>query len=700
MSITSGPFADLAPTAAEHFRLHYLAAAAHVVAQTAQSYGGLAAAFEHDPFLAGYHAETASREPEDLADEDRPAWWADAIATWERGAPDHLPLKALREGAGLEHEGLSLLMGVGLIEEDARFGLLFEGLGSLAGQHRPTLGLLSAWWRDPADGGEVRARLRRLREMGLVQIVNPDAPRIEWALQVPGLLWDALRGEIHERPAPWLRHRKGEELSTLDEVIAPASVATTLGALPALLASSELRTVVVRGPRHNGRRTALGALARALGRGVVEAALPARGDDDRWRLLGPLATLLHALPVVVLDLAPGETAEPPALEGYAGPVGIVLGREGGLGGPLAERAVSLSLPVPDAAARRRHWSVGPGSGPVDGIEAIAARFRMTAGNVRRAAGLARAHAALAGRAAVRADDVRHAARALNRQALDTLATPISCEGDWSHLALPETTAAELRALEARCRHRERLAGSVGPALKSQLTPGVRALFSGPSGTGKTLAARTLAAALGMDLYRLDLAAVVNKYIGETEKSLDRVFSRAEELDVVLLLDEGDALMTRRTQVVSSNDRYANLETNFLLQRLEGYEGILLVTTNASDRIDGAFRRRMDAVVEFQPPEASERWSIWLLHLPSDHAVDPSFLGEVAGRCDLSGGAIRNAVLHATLLALEAGGPVTSAHVDEAVRREYRKTGAICPLRGPERGDRANAHASINGKGGG
>src|SRR5207302_9271403 len=138
------------------------------------------------------------------------------------------------------------------------------------------------------------------------------------------------------------------------------------------------------------------------------------------------------------------------------------------------------------------------------------------------------------------------------------------------------------------RHRERLRGAVGEVLGDQLNAGVRALFSGSSGTGKTLAARLLASALQMDLYRLDLSSVVNKYIGETEKNLNRVFAHAEELDVILLIDEGDALLTKRTGIQNANDRYANLETNYLLQRLEGYEGIVLVTTNAVDRIDSAF----------------------------------------------------------------------------------------------------------------
>ena len=149
---------------------------------------------------------------------------------------------------------------------------------------------------------------------------------------------------------------------------------------------------------------------------------------------------------------------------------------------------------------------------------------------------------------------------------------------------------------------------------------------------------------------------------------------------MLLVDEGDSLLTQRTSVQSSNDRYANLETNYLLQRLECFEGILIVTTNAGDRIDAAFERRMDVVVEFQQPQAAERWEIWQMHLPPAHAVDPDFLNDVATRCVLSGGQIRNAVLHASLLALDARGVVDAAMLDAAVRREYRKVGAVCPLR--------------------
>ena len=232
-------------------------------------------------------------------------------------------------------------------------------------------------------------------------------------------------------------------------------------------------------------------------------------------------------------------------------------------------------------------------------------------------------------------DAQEACRALNRQLLDTLATHLDGDGfSWEMLVVSDGVVDRLGELERRCRHRERLPERLGPAFGATGNRGVRALLTGPSGTGKTLAARILAAELGMDLYRVDLAAVVNKYIGETEKNLHRVLSTAEDLDVVLLLDEGDALLGARTEVRSSNDRYANLETNYLLQRLENYQGIVLITTNAGENIDSAFQRRMDVVAELR--DAAGRGA--LAHL----AVAPA--GGAHRRCGCAGagrGALRD-----------------------------------------------------------
>jgi hypothetical protein len=490
--------------------------------------------------------------------------------------------------------------------------------------------------------------------------------------------WDAIRGEAPGSLAPWARHRPRETLAELGDLIAGETLLDAARRAPAVLTAGAARAIVVRGPAAGGRRTILGAIARAAGLGVLEISALAE-DDPRWRVLGPLATLLHAMPVVVLDVPSGEMFRLPPADGWSGPLGVVLGRCGGVEGPLLERAVTLALAVPDLEARARHWAaaLGPHGGEL--AADLAVRFRMTGGNIRRTAQLAGAEAALARRERPTAQDVMRGARAQQARLLDTLAARVPTVSDWDRVAVRPQTMRELRLLEVRCRHRERIGATVGAAAGEDLTAGVRALLTGPSGTGKTLAARTLAGVLGVDLYRIDLSTVVNKYLGETEKNLDRLFSRAEESDAALLLDEGDALMTRRTDVQTSNDRYANLETNFLLQRLESFDGIVLITTNAADRIDDAFRRRMDVVVDFGLPDELERWSIWRLHLPGVHDVGDELVEELAVRCALSGGQMRNAVLHASLLALEGGGAICSEHLEAAVRREYQQAGQVCPL---------------------
>lgn len=664
-------------TALEHFKLYFYGAVLAVLEQVIRGFDSPEATFEQFPFLLGYNNELANYGLEGYHSSAALAGWQAGIENWERTAEGHLPLKALREVAALDYAAVTLLVSIGLVEEDARFGFLFETLQGLPGQPRPTLSLLNAFSPDP---DELRTNLRRLQELGLIEVANPQAPRAQWVFQTPSVLWEALRGESYQKLAQWLEYKPREQLLPLEKLTLPDEAARQLAMLPKLLTTGEAQALIVRGPQHNGRRTVLGAVAHSLGRNVLEINGLSQPDDGRWKLVGPLASLLHAMPLVVLELAAGETVELPRLAGYAGPVGVALGRPGGLRGPVVERALTLNLDLPDAAARARHWQAGLGEHPITHLTEISERFRMTGGNIRRAAQLALAWATLNGRTEIGLTEVQQASRALNRQVLETLAAHVPVSGDWQHLAVGTETLQELANLESRCRYREELQKRVGPALQSQLNAGVRALLSGPSGTGKTLAARLLAAVLQKDLYRLDLSAVVNKYIGETEKSLSQVFARAEELDVILLLDEGDALLTRRTNVHTSNDRYANLETNYLLQRLESFEGILLVTTNASDRIDSAFQRRMDVVIEFRPPEMAERWAIWQLHLPIEHGVGVDFLKELARRCTLTGGQIRNAVLHASLLALNEATLLNSAQLEAAVQREYRKSGEICPLR--------------------
>jgi hypothetical protein len=606
-------FADLPPTPENHFRIACLGAVLLVIEEAAASCASFEKAMERFPFLVGHNNELAHRLEGCASDTAAAQWWTE-LEAWENACREHLPLRALRKTFRLDHAAVAAWLTVGLAEEDARFGAVFEALQGTPGLRRPMLGFLRH-----AGFAELGALLRLL-ELGLVQTLNADAPRADWQLQIPAVVWDALRHPQSLGGAVWCQYRPASELPDLDALTLDAELETTLRRLPALVEVGAVNAVMVRGPRHYGRRTVLSALARSLQRGVLEVRGLERADDERWRQVGALAALLPALPVLTLEPGPGETVALTEMLPTEVPLGIVLGRWGGVSGSRMTQVCVLSVPLPDAVARRTHWAQSlPLLSGKRGTE-LAEHFRVGAGQIHRLAALAQTRAKLAARCEVATHDVLDAARLLGREALDTLAQWVAPSRGWDELCVSERTLRELRHFTSRCRHREGLAAALAGAPGGG-SVGVRALFTGPSGTGKTLAASVLAAALEKDLFRVDLAAVVSKYIGETEKNLNRIFERAEELDVLLLLDEGDALLTRRTEVSNANDRYANLETNFLLQRLESFQGILIVTTNAGERLDSAFQRRMDLVVEFHAPGVAERRQLWQRHLPARCIVD-------------------------------------------------------------------------------
>lgn len=674
-ALAATAFAGLPFSAAQHVRLALFGVIARVAEACTE--GDLHAAVQAHPFLADYLGEIEARMGE--GDAPAPRWWQ-ALRAWEQQAEEQgtqLPLLALQR-AGLDALELELLLAVGLIEEDPRFGTVFAR--AQGGERRPSWGLLLAWWRDDADDEDradaVRAGLQRLLALGLLRLSNPDAPRADWLPSVALPVWDALRGDAPV--LPWLRHQALADLPQLADYIAPAPGTLDVAAAPALLAEAPAPALLLRGPAHNGRKTLAGALARALGKSVLLASGPVWEDAARWQLLGVLATVANAVPLIELELAPGESRTLPALALCDAPLLVVTGRHGAWACADGRAVLALDLPLPGPAQRLQHWQASLPEGTLGTLGNVAAPMRLASGNIRRVAQSATGLARLAGCPQIEASHLRQASRSLQSARLETLATRLEPQGTLDLLALDGTTREELQALLARCRWREQLAGQLQGVAASGV--GVKALLAGPSGTGKTLAARLLAAELGKDVYRVDLAATVNKYLGETEKNLNQALGAAEELDVVLLLDEGDALMASRTDVGSSNDRYANLETNFLLQRIEFFEGILLVTSNAASRIDPAFARRMDAVLHFRVPDEWQRYSILQQHLGPGHAVDAQWLQDVAQRCALTGGQWRNVAAHARLLALQAGLVLQGADVQAALVREYRKSGGQCPLR--------------------
>jgi len=219
---------------------------------------------------------------------------------------------------------------------------------------------------------------------------------------------------------------------------------------------------------------------------------------------------------------------------------------------------------------------------------------------------------------------------------------------------------------------------LGPAARTRYHPGVRALFVGPSGTGKTLAASWLATRLAVPLYRVDLAAVTSKYIGETEKHLAQLIARAEHAEIALLFDEADSLFGKRTDVKDSNDRFANAQTNYLVQRIETFDGIAILTSNSRARFDSAFARRLDAIIDFPAPGPEERRALWLAHLGAAHTLVAGEINQLAATADLPGGHIRNAVFAAATAAITEGRTIGYADVVRGVAAEYRKLGRQAP----------------------
>ncbi|TMQ09171.1 MAG: ATP-binding protein [Deltaproteobacteria bacterium] len=248
---------------------------------------------------------------------------------------------------------------------------------------------------------------------------------------------------------------------------------------------------------------------------------------------------------------------------------------------------------------------------------------------------------------------------------------------WEEVALPEELLDSLREFIGRARHRRTVYERWGYDAKLTSARGLTALFYGPPGTGKTMVAGVIAQELGLDLYRVDLARVVSKWVGETEKNLAEVFDAAEEGQVLILFDEADSLFAKRTDVRTSNDRYANLEVNYLLQRLDTFEGIAILTSNLEGAIDPAFKRRMSLRLQFPFPDEETRLRLWAGHVtPETPTLGDFDFPELARRFPLSGGYIRNCALRAAFLAAHEGRPMQQAHLLRAVQLEYREMGKL------------------------
>jgi hypothetical protein len=346
---------------------------------------------------------------------------------------------------------------------------------------------------------------------------------------------------------------------------------------------------------------------------------------------------------------------------------------GGAWGEIARPTVAIAVEKPSMDEQRALWRrlLGDAGAGLNGsVDALPAQFDLSAGMIRR---LVNGHWSVAPAGSGRRDAAAlwDAARALSRDQLDDLAQRIQPSATWDDIVLPAAPRRTLREMAAQVRHRTTVYEAWGVARKNRRGLGISALFAGASGTGKTMAAEVLANDLRLDLYRIDLSQLVSKYIGETEKNVRRVFDAAEGGGAILLFDEADALFGKRSEVKDSHDRYANIEVSYLLQRMEAYRGLAILTSNMKNALDPAFLRRIRFMVHFPFPDGAQRAEIWRQMFPPAMPVSGLEFDKLA-RLAMPGGHIRNIAVNAAFLAADAEEAVQMKHLLQATRSEYAK----------------------------
>ncbi|MCX4730769.1 ATP-binding protein [Streptomyces sp. NBC_01363] len=595
----------------------------------------------------------------------------DSGEAWE----ERSRLTSLAAEFGLTVLDVEILLIALVPDLDDRFEAFYGYLNDDVTRRRPSIGLaLGLCGLSPADQvarGRLSARAP-LREGRLLLVEDLDRPFLSRALRVPDRVTAHLLGDDTPDPrladllAPWhavpgvgdpaplagaLAH--GASLAYLREDQGGAGTALAASALTraghrvlgldlARLAEDPTPAEAVR---------SLVREARLTGAGVVCAPLDAvsREHPELLRLL--TAT---PVPTILVGRAPWDaawSAAPPLL----------------LHAPRVEPSTRAALwtdaydaPVPET---------------ID-VDRLLSPFLLTPEQITRAARGAAQTTHLDG-GTLTPDHVRQGARAQNAAGLDRLARRIEPTVTWNDLVLPPDTHAQLRELTARARHRDRVLGEWGMRPGGGRGRGVSALFAGDSGTGKTMSAEVIAADLGLDLYTVDLATVIDKYVGETEKNLERIFSEAAGVNGVLLFDEADAIFGKRSDVKDAHDRYANVESAYLLQRMESFDGLAILATNLRANLDDAFTRRLDLVIDFPVPDPEQRLVLWERCLgpvlPRGKDLDLAFCAE---NFELAGGNIRSIAVTSAYLAADTDEPVTMPTLIHAIQREYQKLGRL------------------------
>jgi len=585
--------------------------------------------------------------------------------------------RAVYRLSALEREALAIAL---VCEIDERYGQLFALLQREPERSRPSVGLVTRWLASLADGDLTAATSAlgtdgHLYRTGLIELVG-DGPRSSRALCLPEAFWPRLVGMAS--PGPF--HVSPVSEGALARLV--LGHATRTAAVTTIAWAHRRRghevLIIVDGAEHSGRESLAMALASELGFAamVIDASqietasqVRALAREAAWHLAA--VVVRGPAPVDALARLTREISTPILVLAHMGAL-----RELAATGP--RRAIGVEIAPLEHAEREALWELMLGDQPhADDISArsLAVQFRFAPAQIKGIVAVASSCSEARGDTQITAEDLQAACRT-SSMPNGSLATRVECPYDEADIVLPAATRRELSLILAWSRYGASAfqAGGAGSRIKG--SSGLVCLFAGPPGTGKTMAAQILSRSLRLEMLRVDLSQVVNKYIGETEKNLERVFDEAEGTGALLFFDEADALFGKRTEVKDAHDRYANLETAFLLQRLERHPGVVILATNLQHNLDAAFLRRIQVIAEFPIPNPAERQAIWDRHLSRDH-LDPDIdLGALAAMFPLAGGDIRNAVITAVLLAASDHAAISMRHLVIGVWRELHKTGRL------------------------
>jgi AAA+ superfamily predicted ATPase len=517
---------------------------------------------------------------------------------------------------------------------------------------------------------------------GLLEVGDRDVTVALRTFSVPARVVDYLRGSIYpehgaaaSNPAAIALFYDGEQQRAL------AEIASVLGAPSSIL--------VLEGPPSSGRRT---AIAHATSRPIHSLSVPDRKDqfENAFAALRREACLADGLSVVanaehLVDSGASEILAR-FLRESPGPVALTSSRAGldlGVDRPV----VRVRWPTADTTARRQLWVSAAGdacAASTEELDELAMRYRVGPGTIQRAVASARL---IAGTSQLDVARLRAGLRHNISERMGELARRVEVKQTWEDAVLPEDILSQVKTFVSRVRHAHQVFEEWRFSRTLTRGDGAAALFSGPPGTGKTMVAGLIARELDLELYQVDLGQVVSKWVGETPKHLGRIFDAAEEGHALLLFDEADALFGQRSsEVKSAVDRYGNLEVNYILQRIEAFGGVTILTTNLDSAIDPALKRRLAEHIRFVPPDEDDRERLWQRMLSTGAApiggdVD---VGRLGRDFKMTGANIRNAVLAAAFLAAAESSTITQDHLLRAARAEYRSMGHVLSDTGPAR----------------